>query len=230
MQFCGGKYCMSFIVIDGLDGCGKSTQFEALREHFGEENTVFISFPDYERESSAPVRMYLGGEISSDPDDINAYAASSFYAVDRYISYRQVWEKELAAGKNIIASRYVSSNAIHQMSKLPESEREDFLDWLEDYEYRRLGLPVPDRVIFLDMPPETAQELLSARYGGDDSRRDIHEKKTDYLCRCRKSALFAAELRGWDIVKCADEKGSPLPPRTITEELLRLIGETDENA
>ncbi len=216
---------MSFVVVDGLDGFGKTTQFEALRSHYGEKDTIYISFPDYERSSSVPVKMYLNGEISSDPDDINAYAASSFYAVDRYISYRQVWEKSYRAGKNVIAGRYVSSNAIHQMGKLPESEWDSFLAWLNDYEHTKMGLPVPDRVIFLDMPTETAQKLLSRRYGGDEERKDIHESKLGYLIRCRRSALYAAEKCGWSIIDCADENGEPYPIENITEKLISIIDE-----
>ena len=223
MQFRGRNAGMSFVVIDGLDGCGKSTQFEALKKVFGEDDTIYISFPDYSRDSSVPVRLYLVGEISSDPDDVNPYAASSFYAVDRYISYRQVWEDAYKNGKSVIAGRYVSSNAIHQMGKLPEEEWDKFLEWLADYEYSKLGLPRPDKVIFLDMPPETAQKLLSVRYKENGGGRDIHELDMDYFIRCRKSALYAVKMCGWDMVSCADENGEPFPPEVITEKLTELI-------
>ena len=217
---------MSLIVIDGLDGCGKSTQLNRLKDIYSDGKTTFISFPDYEMECSVPVRLYLGGKISPDPDEINAYAASSFYAVDRYISFKQVWEKDVKAGKNIIAGRYVSSNAIHQMCKLPESVWDDFLDWLDDYEYNKLGLPRPDKVIFLDMPIEISQKMLMRRYGGDAGERDIHERDTAYLERCRISALYAAKRLSWDVVGCADtDAGEPLPPERITDMLTELVGE-----
>lgn len=195
------------IVIDGLDGCGKSTQFELLSEYLLKEKNrevTPISFPDYNEPSSALVKMYLAGEFSKDADGVNAYAASSFYAVDRYASYKKFWQKPYSEGGIILASRYVTSNAIHQMSKLPESEWDSFMDWLFDYEYNKLSLPKPDLVIFLDMPIEISQKLLSERYKGDEEKKDIHESNLDYLKKCRKSALYAAEKMGWLVLPCSD--------------------------
>lgn len=149
------------IVIDGLDGSGKTTQFDIIREKLSEFHSVkAISFPDYDNPSSALVKMYLNGELSESADGVNAYAASSFYAVDRYASYKLFWEENYKNGDLIFASRYVSSNAIHQMVKLPESEWDGYLEWLSDYEYGKLGLPVPSLVIFLDMPVEISQRLM----------------------------------------------------------------------
>ena len=203
------------IVLDGLDGSGKSTQFELLRENLKRSGkTVLpISFPDYEQPSSALVKMYLAGEFGTDAGSVNAYAASSFYAVDRFASYKKFWEQNYAAGETILAARYATSNAIHQMSKLPKEEWDSYLDWLEDYEYRLLGLPKPDLVIFLDMPPAVSQKLLSERYGGDDSKKDIHEMNVDYLLTCREAALYAAEKCGWVVLPCSDGDA----PRTIEE-------------
>ena len=150
------------IVIDGLDGSGKTTQFDIVKKLLGERYTVkAISFPEYDKPSSALVKMYLNGEISKNAADINAYAASSFYAVDRYASYKQFWEKNYNDGELILASRYTTSNAIHQMEKLPRREWDGYLEWLADYEYNKLGLPRPDCVIFLDMPVEISQRLMS---------------------------------------------------------------------
>ena len=170
------------VVLDGLDGSGKTTQFEIIGKKLEKLHTVKpISFPDYENPSSALVKMYLNGEISGSAAGVNAYAASSFYAVDRYASYKMFWEENYKRGELILASRYVSSNAIHQMVKLPEEQWESYLDWLEDYEYGKLGLPKPDMVIFLDMPVEISQKLMSGRYHGDESRKDIHESDVEYL-------------------------------------------------
>ena len=106
------------IVLDGLDGCGKSTQFEALGKLLTEQGKTVksISFPMYDKPSAALVKMYLHGDFSDTPGGVNAYAASSFYAVDRYANYKLDWEKNYAAGEIILASRYTTSNAIHQMS------------------------------------------------------------------------------------------------------------------
>ncbi len=216
----------ALIVIDGLDGCGKSTQTQLLYRKLTDNNIScrLISFPDYEKTSSALVKMYLSGEISHSPNDVNAYAASSFYASDRYISYKLYWEEFYKNGGIIIASRYVSSNAVHQMSKLSTNDWDSYLDWLEDYEYNRLGLPRPDRVIFLDMPFEISSRLISSRYQGDESRRDIHEADKDYLRSCRRSALYAAEKCGWDVVHCS-KNAEPLPVETIADEILSLVSD-----
>ncbi|MCD7730763.1 MAG: deoxynucleoside kinase [Oscillospiraceae bacterium] len=212
------------IVIDGLDGSGKTTQFDIIRRELGEKyNVTPISFPDYDKPSSTLVKMYLNGEIADNAADVNAYAASSFYAADRYVSYKKYWEKGYRDGV-ILASRYVSSNAIHQMSKLPRDEWEDYLNWLEDYEYNRLGLPRPDCVVFLDMPVEISQRLMTERYNGDESRKDIHESNVGYLKACRKSALYAAEKCGWSVVECS-RGGKPLSIEEITENLRKIIYE-----
>lgn len=213
------------IVIDGLDGSGKTTQFEIIREKLSVTQRVkAISFPDYDNPSSALVKMYLGGELSKDADGVNAYAASSFYAVDRYASYKMFWEESYKNGGLILASRYVSSNAIHQMVKLDKSDWDAYLEWLSDYEYGRLGLPVPDLVIFLDMPVEISQKLMSERYGGDESKKDIHEANIGYLQACRSSALYAAERLGWKTVDCSKD-GVPLTVEEINGKLLQLINE-----
>lgn len=213
------------IVIDGLDGSGKTTQFEIIKEKLsGTHSVKAISFPDYDNPSSALVKMYLGGELSKDADGVNAYAASSFYAVDRYASYKMFWEENYKNGDLVLASRYVSSNAIHQMVKLDESEWDSYLKWLSDYEYGKLGLPVPNLVIFLDMPVEISQKLMSERYGGDESKKDIHEANVRYLQACRKSALYAAEKLGWKIVDCSAD-GEPLTVEEINGKLLQLINE-----
>lgn len=164
------------IVLDGLDGSGKSTQAQLLADRLlAEKRKVeLLSYPDYSQPSSTLVKMYLNGAFSKSADGVNAYAASSFYAVDRYASYMQFWKEKLENGFIMIASRYVSSNAIHQMVKLPKDEWDTFLDWLEDYEYQKLSLPRPDRVIFLDMSRAVADQLILSRYHGDESKKDIH--------------------------------------------------------
>lgn len=212
------------IVIDGLDGSGKTTQISLLCRRLEKAGKPFkeISFPDYAEESSALVKMYLAGEFGGSPDAVGAYAASSFYAVDRYASFKRHWEADYRAGSLIIAARYTTSNAVHQMSKLPREEWEDYLRWLEDYEYGLLGLPRPDTVIFLDMTPEVAQKLLSGRYDGDESKKDIHERDKKYLLRCRESAFFAAERLGWSVIGCDDGENA-FPPEEITNKIVRAI-------
>ena len=214
------------IVIDGLDGSGKSTQFELLKKILSDRGISVraISFPEYDKPSSALVKMYLNGEFSNNAEDINAYAASSFYAVDRYASYKLYWENDYKSGSVILASRYVSSNAIHQMVKLPESEWDSYLKWLIDYEYNKMAIPKADKVIFLDMPVEISQKLLSKRYNGDENRKDIHESNIKYLHNCRKSALYAAKKLNWSVVTCSDGENA-LPTEVISKEILKIIDE-----
>lgn len=212
------------IVIDGLDGSGKSTQAQLLWERLKElpGGAELISYPDYEKPSSTLVRMYLNGEFSENADDVNAYAASTFYAADRYASYMQHWGSLYRQGKTILASRYVSSNAIHQMVKLPRAEWDAFLAWLADYEYEKLELPRPDLVLFLDMPRIVADRLILSRYGGDESKKDIHERNRAYLEKCEQSAQYAAQKKGWHVIPCSDGT-NPLPVDTIAEQIWTAV-------
>ena len=193
-----------FIVIEGLDGSGKATQTEILRKYFAQKGTAVrkLSFPDYDSESSALVKMYLGGEFGDNPDDVNAYAAAAFYTVDRIASYLKFWKKDYENGTVILADRYAASNIIYQMSKLPESEWDSYIDFQQDFEYSKIKVPAPDIVIYLDVEPEVSQKLLSSRYSGDESRKDLHEKNISFLLNCRRSALYAAERLGWVKISC----------------------------
>ena len=195
------------IVIEGLDGSGKSTQLDLLFENLKKQgkDCKWVSFPDYENPSSTLVKMYLGGEFGSNPSDVNSYAASAFYAVDRYASYKEVWGEFYESGGTVVSGRYTTSNAIHQTSKLPREQWEDFLNWLYDFEYNKVGIPKADKVIFLDMPVEVSQKLLSKRYDGDETKKDIHESDTKYLSRCRKAAVFTAKYSNWDIIPCSKD-------------------------
>ncbi len=166
--------------------------------------------------------MYLGGEFGNDPSCVNVYAASSFYAVDRYASYSRHWKEDYLSGKVILADRYTSSNAVHQAVKLPQSEWDDYIKWLCDYEYEKLAVPKPDRIIYLDMPVDVSQRLMTKRYGGDEVKKDVHEANVEYLRRCAKAAAFAAEKMGWETVVCS-ENGEPRPIADISEEILGIV-------
>ena len=204
------------IVLEGLDGSGKSTQLALLRDWFAARGTqpVTIKLPDYDDDSSLLVRQYLAGRFGQQPGDVNAYAASLFYAVDRYANFKLKWAGEYQAGRVILADRYTTSNACHQATKLPPGEWPAFFAWLEETEYGKLGIPRPDLVFFLDMPLEVSRTLISARYRGDESKRDIHEADFDYLAQCRQAALAAADAMGWIKISCA-EHGQPFTPEEI---------------
>ncbi|MDL2252805.1 thymidylate kinase [Ruminococcaceae bacterium OttesenSCG-928-I18] len=215
-------------VIDGLDGSGKATQKELLINHLSDENIPVrgLSFPNYESPSSALVKMYLAGEFGQKPDDVNAYAASSFYAVDRYAGCKQDWGAYYSQGGFVLADRYTTSNLIHQCAKLPYAQWNEYHDWLEEFEYKKLGIPAPHSVFFLDVDPDVSQELLAVRYQNED-KRDIHERDLAYLQRCRDVALWCVQNYGWIQVLCTQEK-KMRPAGEIHAELYALVKESLE--
>ena len=198
------------IVIEGTDGSGKSTQFARLCQRVEREGIPFrrLVFPQYQEESSALIRMYLAGEFGKRPGDVNAYAASAFYAVDRYASWKKVWQDWYENGGLVLADRYTTSTAVHQASKLPREEREEYFRWLSDFEYRRLGLPEPDLVLYLDLPTERSVEMLRRREAETHTKGDIHETDSAYLAACRGAALDASEVYGWKLISCLDGTGT----------------------
>ncbi len=212
------------VVIEGLDGSGKSTQLELLPKALEKAGIACktVSFPAYESNSSALVKMYLGGEFGKKPNDVNAFAASVFYTVDRYASFKTDWGKFYNCGGTVVSGRYTTSNAVHQTSKLPRAEWEGFLNWLYDFEYNKIGIPKPDKVIFLDMPVEVSQKLLSGRYKGDEGKKDIHESDVEYLNNCRKAAVFTAEYSGWTVISCA-ENGNPRTVEDIAADIYNEV-------
>ena len=212
------------IVIEGTDGSGKSTQFRMLWEHLESEHVPFqhIVFPRYQEESSALIRMYLGGQFGDKPSDVNAYAASSFYAVDRYASYKMDWGKYYEDGGLVLSDRYTTSNAVHQASKEPEDRQEPFLHWLYDFEYGKLGLPRPDLTIYLDVPTDFTEKLLRSREQSTNTTADIHEKDMAYLATCRETGRKAAAYYGWTVIHCVKD-GQMRSIEDIHQEIYRHV-------
>ena len=192
------------IVIEGTDGSGKSTQFRLMSERLEQDGVQFrhIVFPRYNEESSALIRMYLGGQFGKKPSDVNAYAASSFYAVDRYASYKMDWGQWYDQGGIVLSDRYTTSNAVHQASKEQGQARKDFLKWLYEFEYDQLGLPRPDLTIYLDVPTDFTEKMLRGREQATNTKADIHEKDTQYLATCRECGRDAAAFYGWKVIQC----------------------------
>lgn len=210
------------IVIEGLDGSGKSTQIEYLKNKLSGRNVHQIKLPDYGSDSSALVKMYLRGDFGKKPEDVNAYAASAFYAVDRFANYKMKWKEFYDNGEIIISDRYTTSNAYHQATKVPKDDRAEFFYWLEDFEYGLLGIPEPNAVIYLDMPIEISQKMMTERYHGDETKKDIHESNLDYLYKCREAALDAADKMGWYVVKC-NNGNEPRAVESIGDEIFNII-------
>lgn len=212
------------IVIDGLDGSGKATQAEILKKRLNDEGyDVFsLDLPYYSDPSSTLVKMYLDGQFGDKPNDVNCYAASSFFSVDRYASFKKHWEKEYNSDQIVIANRYTTSNACHQMTKLEPDLWDEYMEWLFDFEYEKLGIPKPDCVIFLEMPVEISQILLSKRYGGDENKKDVHERDTVYLSNCYNAATYAAKKLGWETVNCSRD-GEVKTREEISEEIFRIV-------
>ena len=192
------------IVFEGIDGSGKSTQIDKLCGWLSENRRSFmrLRFPRYAEPSSALIRMYLGGEFGDDPDAVNAYAASSFFAVDRFASYIQDWRGHYEDGAFILADRYTTSNAIHQGAKLPPEHRGRFFSWLYEYEHTLMGLPAPDMVLYLDIEAKDAAKRLQRRQNETGTTGDIHEKDLAFLDLCALSGKQAAEFYGWQKIAC----------------------------
>ncbi|NMM61643.1 deoxynucleoside kinase [Clostridium sp. P21] len=215
------------IVIEGCDGSGKATQTQRLYEKLLKENYKVkkVEYPNYKSDSSALVKMYLNGEFGSNPEDVNPYVSSTFYACDRFASYKTEWKEFYEKGGIILADRYTTANMVHQASKIRNKEEKDkFLDWLWDFEFRIFALPIPDCVIFLDMPPEYSRSLMKERANKitGDAHKDIHEKDYEYLIHSYDNSCKIAEKYKWNRVKCV-ENGNIKSIQSISKEVFDII-------
>ena len=215
------------IAIDGVDSSGKQTQTELLYDRLKNEGIKvrMISFPAYDKPSSTLVKEYLSGDYGKNPEDVNAYAASALFAADRFSTFRKDWKKDYDEGVVIIADRYVSSNMIHQAGKFSdEDEKNCFLNWLEDLEFKKFELPVPDVTVFLDMPTEYGIKLMEKRNNKitGEEQKDIHESDKNYLEASYKNAFYVAQKFGWDKVSCVNN-GEIKTINEINDEIYKII-------
>lgn len=211
-------------VIDGTDGSGKQTQFQRLQERLTQENIDYktVSFPNYDSPSSSLVKMYLSGEFGKNAKEISPYIASTFYAADRYATFKTQYQEYYDNGGIILADRYTTANMVHQAGKIEdEAEREKFLNWLWDFEFNLYGLPVPTKVFFLNMPVEKSLELIKDRENKftNQAKKDIHESDTNHLIDAHKAACFVAKKYDWYEVKCVDENNNIRTIDDIHEEI-----------
>lgn len=212
------------IAIEGLDGCGKATQTALLSDNLnklGIKNKI-VSFPNYNSESSSLVKMYLNNKLGENP---NVYAVSSFYAADRYISYINEWKNDYDDDTVIICDRYTMSNVIHQLPKLPKSEQKDYLLWLYNFEFNKLQIPSPNLVIYLSVDIETSQKLITNRYNGDNSKKDLHESNIEYLTNCKQTieTLINNEDLLWKTIKCDTDDNNMRSIVDISNDVLREV-------
>ena len=217
------------IVIEGVDGAGKQTQSEKLYQALKERGELVkrVAYPRYDKDSSAMVRHYLNGDFGDDPETISPYIASTFYAADRYASYKEEIEPFLNAGGIVIADRYTTSNMVHQAGKIDNAdERIAYLNWLTDYEFSLLGLPKPDAVFFLNMPPDFGVELIAERKNKmtGEAQKDIHESHPEHLAAAYRSAVEIAKLYHWISIDCV-ENGHVKSVETIHRTLLKKFDE-----
>jgi len=215
------------IVIEGIDSSGKATQVKMVYEELINEKyrAMRLEFPDYKSDSSALIKMYLNGKFGEDPKSVNPYAASLFFAADRFASFKSDWEKFYNEGGILILDRYTSSNMIYQAAKIEnKKKREEYLDWINDLEFKKLDLPRPDIVIFLNMPPEFCSKLNDKRLNKINglNKKDIHERNSGYLKKTYKVALNAAKKYKWEVIDCI-ENNSIKPINEINREILRII-------
>ncbi len=220
-------------VIDGTDGSGKQTQFEQLKNRLDKEGIEYktVSFPNYDSPSASLVKMYLSGEFGEDPKAVNAYIASTFYAVDRYATFKKDYEKYYNDGGIILADRYTTANMVHQAGKIiDEAEREKFLNWLCDLEFNLYGLPVPTKVFFLNMPVEKTVELMKNRENkfSHNDKKDIHERNEEHLKDSHEAACYVAKKYDWCEINCVkDDKIRTI--EDIHEEIFKHVkGVLDE--
>ena len=214
------------IVFEGTDGSGKATQSKLLLKRLRAEGVdcMPLTFPRYGEPSAAAVELYLRGALGTKPGDVNAYAASTFYAVDRYCSYKQSWGGYYEQGGVLIADRYTTSNAVHQASKLPKEERKAFLDWLFGFEYRLLELPEPTAVFYLDVPTELTERMMRRREAETNTGADIHERDEAYLRACREAGEQLVGEYGWQYVDCSRD-GAMRSIEDIHDEIYRRTKE-----
>lgn len=194
-------------VIDGTDASGKQTQFEKLQQRLKKENIDFktVSFPNYDSPSSSLVKMYLSGEFGENAKDVSPYIASTFYAADRYATYKTKLEEYYNEGGIILADRYTTANMVHQAGKIKDKqEREKFLNWLWDFEFNLYKLPVPTKVFFLNMPPEYAFELMKNRENKftHEAQKDIHERDKNHIIDSYNAACDVAKKYNWVTIDC----------------------------
>ena len=218
-------------IIEGIDGSGKTTQVSLLRQRLETDGLHVrqIKLPNYGSPACVPVEQYLAGTYGATANSVNAYAASAFFAVDRFAYYKTDWGEDYEQGCVILSDRYVSSNLLHQCAKLPDEERIPYMEWLYDFEYNKMGSPKPDAVFYLDVPPMVTDGLMTGRYSGDESKKDIHERDGSFLQHCYEMGIYCCENLGFQRIRCLNEEGQMRSRQSISDEIYAKIQELMKN-
>lgn len=220
------------IIESGSDASGKATQTRKLYERLSAEgyNIRKVEYPNYDSESSALVKMYLRGDFGKNASDVDPYVSSTFFAADRYASYKTEWEEFYNQGGIVIADRYTTSNMVHQASKMDIEDRDKYLDWLVDYEFNMYKIPRPDCVVFLDVPIDFSKKLMENRRNKftGEAKKDIHESDIDYLTKSYNNSLYIADKFKWDKIDCVEDD-TLRSIDDIHEEIYRLVKDKIES-
>jgi len=230
-------YPGKFIVLEGIDGSGKSTQAKLLAKTLKEEGykVSFIDFPQHGQKSAGLVDEYLTGKYGKKAKEVSPYQASVFYACDRYDASFKIrnWIKK---GFIVIADRYIGSNVGHQGGKIENvKERRKYLRWLYDFEYGIFKIPKPDINFILKIKSGIAQKLskkifdkekLIKKKGYLGHKKDIHEKDLSHLENAEKAYLFAAKEfpKDFKVIECFEKKRL-LSPEVIHKKILKIVKE-----
>ena len=217
------------IIESGSDASGKATQTKKLYEKLLKDgyNVKKVEYPNYSSESSALVKMYLRGDFGDKPSDVDPYIASTFFAADRYASFKTQWEDFYNEGGIILADRYTTSNMVHQASKMDKEDRDKYLDWLFDFEFNMYKIPEPDCVIFLDVPVTFSKKLMENRKNKitGQSKKDIHESDIKYLEKSYNNSLDIVDKYNWNKIKCV-ENNNLRSIDSIHKEIYKLVTDT----
>lgn len=216
------------IIESGSDASGKATQTKKLFNRLEQDGYKVkkVEYPNYKSESSALVKMYLNGDFGKNAEDVDPYVASTFFAADRYASFKTEWEEFYNNDGIIIADRYTTSNMVHQASKMDENERDKFINWLFDYEFNLYKIPEPDCVVFLNVPIEYSKKLMENRknkFTGED-KKDIHESDISYLSKSYENSLYIANKYNWNKINCIENENLR-SIESIHEEIYNIVKE-----
>lgn len=214
------------IVIEGAcDGIGKTTQYKLLRKYLEDKgyNVCSNHFPTYDSKQGKLTEYYLNGDFGN-PKDLSPYLVNSIYAVDRAITWNNKLKDAYDNGNIILLDRYTTSSLIYQSALFEsENEKKSFIDYVTDYEYNKLGIKKPDKVIFLTADFDLVSSMRSKRKSNDGVKNDVYERDNKLMKRIYDNAMFVSDYLGFDIVKC-DLNGNLRNIEDIQYEIRNIIG------